>query len=255
MNRRRRWERGAVQIVASLLAVACSESEPRSESGVATAAAATPLGEDSRRCKPGPGTTGSPSTIAEAVALLNGLPSPVSAECFVEALDRPLALEATHSRSSVQPARGARSPRTFIFSGDGLIIAIALDGPGRDLIEFGQFVSPRRTVKGELEFPLATPVAIEAALEQVRNPDHPGITTCFVCHDAEKPSVVVPGGLQSVALRPVEWSLVAVDSLRREHEICDADVEPRRCAYLRALVGHGAIEHRAFPERLPTLFE
>jgi len=67
---------------------------------------------------------GSPGTIEEAVALANGLPFPVTAECYVEALDRPLRIEATKSRTSLQKAEGERSPRVFLWSADS---ATALD--------------------------------------------------------------------------------------------------------------------------------
>jgi hypothetical protein len=206
---------------------------------------------DLRRCKPEPGATGSPNTIEEAVALANSLPFPVTAECFVEALDRPLHLEATMSRSSAQPAAGERSPRLFLWSTDTFVVTVALDGPGRDLIEFGQFVTPRRSVKGELEFPLSAPISITAPLEQVRNTEHPRITRCFVCHDREEDEPSVPGGRSSLALRPHPSTLVDIASLHHELERCDESTEPARCRWLHAILDHGPIEHRPFDPDLP----
>ncbi|MEM6990353.1 MAG: hypothetical protein AAF721_07650 [Myxococcota bacterium] len=206
---------------------------------------------DPRRCKPGPGTTGSPGTIEEAVALANALPFPVSAECLVESLDRPLRLEATSSRSSVQPAAGARSPRVFIWTTDSFVIALAVDGPGRDLIEFGQFVTPRRSIKGELAFPLTQPVTVATALDRVRNAEHPEITSCFVCHDRERDEPTVPGGRSSLSIRPHPKTLVDVTTLRDESQRCDPSAEPARCRWLRSIVGHGAVEHRPFDVDLP----
>ncbi|MBL4686120.1 MAG: hypothetical protein JKY37_16120 [Nannocystaceae bacterium] len=206
---------------------------------------------DPRRCKPVPGTTGSPNTIEEAVALANGLPFPVTAECFVEALDRPLRIEATESQASVQPAVGARSPRVFVWSTDALVMAIAIDGPGRNLVEFGQFVSPRRSVKAELEFPLSAPASTAAALQRVRNVEYPRITRCFVCHDSERDESTIPGGRSSLVIRPRPSTLVDIVSLVEQHERCDPKTEPARCRWLEAIASHGPIEHRPFDASLP----
>lgn len=207
---------------------------------------------DPRRCRPTPGTTGSPGTIEEAVALVNGLPFPVTAECFVEALDRPLQIEATTSRDSLQRAEDERSPRVFIWGADSLVISIVLDGPAHDLIEFGQFVGPHRTIKGELEFPLSSPVSTATALERVRNPEHPRITRCFVCHDREEDEPSVSGGRSSLALRPRTSTLVDVASLGAERERCDRNIEPARCSWLEALFAHGPVVHRPFDAELPV---
>lgn len=207
---------------------------------------------DPRRCKPAAGTTGSPATVEEAVALANGLPFPVTAECFVEALDRPLRIEATTSRNSLQRAEGARSPRVFLWSADSLVISIVLDGPARDLVEFGQFVAPGRTIKAELEFPLTAPTSTTAALERVRNPEHPRITRCFVCHDREEDEPGLPGGRSSLALRPRTSTLVEVASLGAELARCDRAAEPGRCSWFEAVFAHGPVEHRPFDAALPV---
>lgn len=229
--------------MSSIAASACDPAPQRGEVLQATV--------DPRRCKPEAGTTGSPSTIEEAVALANGLPFPVTAECFVEALDRPLRLEATESQASVQPAVGARSPRVFVWSTDSLVMALAVDGPGRNLIEFGQFVSRRRSVKGELEFPLSAPVTTATALQRVRNVEYPRITSCFVCHDSERDESSVPGGRSSLAIRPRPSTLVDIASLVDQHARCDPKTEAARCRWLEAIVGHGPVEHRPFDANLP----
>lgn len=241
--------RRAPQIVLGALAAwsACGPAPEPEQTAPAVAPAVDP-----RRCKPAPGTTGAPRTIDEAVALANGLPFPVTAECFVEALDRPLPIEATTSRNSLQRAEGERSPRVFIWGADSLVISIVLDGPARDLVEFGQFVEPRRTIKGELEFPLTAPISTATALERVRNPEHPGITRCFVCHDREEDEPGIPGARTSLALRPRESTLVDVTSLAAERERCDRAVEPARCAWLDALFAHGPVVRRPFDAALPV---
>ena len=207
---------------------------------------------DLRRCKQAPGTTGSPNTIAEAIALANGLPQPATAACFLEALDRPLRVEATKSLASAQPAAGARSPRLFLFTGHDLVITAAIDGEGRNLIEFGEKRSPRRSIKGELEFPLRGTLAEDAAYTRIQNPEHDNITTCFVCHDSERDEPDYPGARSSLVLRPRTKSIVPIQTLRRELDGCDWDEEAERCAMLQAVVVWGPLEHHPFDEALPV---
>lgn len=207
---------------------------------------------DARRCRPAEGTTGSPTTIAEAIALANGLPRPVTAACFLEALDRPLKIEASKSRASAQPAHGERSPRVFLFTSDALVITAAIDGKGRDLIEFGENVSARRSVKGEIEFPLTEALDVAAPFDRIRNPEHGNITTCFVCHDSEDDEPGFPNGRSSLIVRPRTKSLVPLDTLQSEFESCDPSEEPQRCAMLTALVAWGPLEHHGFDPDLPV---
>ncbi len=225
------------------LATACGSPAPEPEAVVEPAV-------DNRRCKPGPGATGSPRSIEEAVALTNTLPFPVTAECLVEALDRPLRIEASNSQLSVQPAAGDGSPRVFLWTDDRLVMTIAVDGEGRDLVEFGEFVTPRRTIKGELKFPLTEPATLAGALSRVRNPDYPNITSCFVCHDRERDEPAIPGARSSLALRPKPSTLITVEALQGERAACDAQQEPARCRWLEAIFAHGAVEHRPFDPAL-----
>jgi hypothetical protein len=228
---------------ALLLLVACDTTPSTAVAG---------LDLDVRRCKPGAGTTGSPQTIAEAIALANALPQPATAACFLEALDRPLAIEASKSRASAQPADGERSPRVFLFTGDTLVITAAVGGKGRDLIEFGETVAPGRSVKGEIEFPLTNTLTDAAPFDRIRNPDHGNITTCFVCHDSEDDEPGFPNGRSSLIVRPRTRSLVPLTSLQSEFESCDPSKEPERCAMLTALVAWGPLEHRGFDKDLPV---
>lgn len=207
---------------------------------------------DLRRCQPGPGASGSPRSIAEAIVLANSLPEPATAACFLEALDRPLQIEASKSKASRQPADGARSPRLFIFSGDALVITAVVGGEGRDLIEFGETVAPGRSIKGELAFPLAATLREDAAYTQIRNPEHGNITTCLICHDSEQDEPGFPGARSSLAMRPRTKSLVPIESLNTELMTCDWAAEEKRCAMLQAVVGWGALEHREFEQGLPT---
>jgi hypothetical protein len=209
-----------------------------------------------RRCAPPRGVSGAPDSIAEAVALINALPQPVTIPCFLESLDRPLHLQAAHSIFSAQPARGIRSPRFLIYPGGPagkLVATVAPEGDGRALLEFGEFVDATRTLKGELKFPIEAAVDPAAPYEQIRSGEG---TTCRGCHRAEERHAAV-GFAQayvSAALRPEPRAHVDLDGLQRERASCDAQKEPERCAFLEALFGQGEVRLRELPSSLPTIF-
>jgi hypothetical protein len=121
-----------------------------------------------RRCFPPAGISGTPASIAEAVRLVNALPRPVTVECFLESLDRPLYAVATQSTISLQPAVGSRSPRIFLITSK-LIMSIVPDGKGSQLVEFGQFVDERRTLKGEIHFPVVSDVLPAEPFERIKS--------------------------------------------------------------------------------------
>jgi hypothetical protein len=212
-----------------------------------------PLGR--YRCKAPPGTTGSPRTIEEAVALLNALPKPTSVACFVESLDRPLAVFATDSVFSAQPALSAASPRVFIKTGD-LWSAIVIAGDPSELIEFGYLIpGTMRSIKAELHLPLAVPVGPEAPYERVRFADGIG-TSCGLCHTGERPEPVsgISSAFSSVAFKPRADSYVSVENLRSAAETCLWQIEPRRCEMLASVFGGGIVVETPFPEPMTTFF-
>ncbi len=202
-------------------------------------------------CAPAPGTTGSPSSIAETVDLVNGLPKPVSLACFLEALERPLRLVATQSFFSAQPAMGSRSPRIFLFM-EGIIHSIVPEGDASNLLEMGEVTSPGWSIKAELEFPVTENITLETAFERLPLDD---ITTCGVCHDGRVPVLGIEGAFESEVLRPADRELVPLAELEDEARRCDAELEPERCAMLGALFQHGEVIATAFPDSVPTIFD
>jgi len=222
--------------LATLAFAACSDSAP------------------SERCAPEGEVTTRPRSIAEAVALVNALPRPATIECFVESLDRPLYVEATSSIISAQPAAGRRSPRVFLFA-EPLVMSITMDGDGRDLLEFGEFVDERQTIKAEIAFPVVAEVEATAPFDRVLFDDEGPDTSCALCHRDERASGDIPGAFVSDALRPADDTLVDLLDLQREADRCDPGREPARCAQLDAFTGHGELVHRAFPPELPTIFD
>lgn len=202
-------------------------------------------------CAPAPGTTGSPSSIAETVDLVNGLPKPVSLACFLEALERPLRLVATRSFFSAQPAMGSRSPRIFLFM-DGIIHSIVPEGSARNLLEMGEATGPGWSIKAELEFPIVENITLATAFERLPLDN---ITTCGVCHDGRVPVLGIEGAFESEVLRPVDRELVPLAELEDEARRCDDELEPERCAMLGALFQHGEVIATEFPRSVRTIFD
>jgi len=203
------------------------------------------------RCAPAPGTTGSPSSIAETVDLVNGLPKPVSLACFLQALDRPLRLVATQSFFSAQPASGRRSPRIFLFM-EGIIHSIVPEGDASNLLEMGEATTPGNSIKAELEFPVVEDITLATAFERLPLDN---ITTCGVCHDGRVPVLGIEGAVESEVLRPADRELVPLAELEVEAQSCNGELEPERCAMLEALFQHGEVIGTAFPSTVRTIFD
>lgn len=187
--------------------------------------------------------TGSPTSIAEVVALLNALPPPVTVACFVESLDRPLHALATTSPFSAQPAMDRASPRIFIRNGP-LTMAVVPAGMGKRLLEVAEHDGAGRTLKGEVELPFAGTLAPSAPYDRVQAGEG---TTCGTCHDDEAPASAGRSGFASEILRPPPELDVTLDQLRHEAAGCDASTDADRCALLGALFDHGEVRAGALP--------
>ncbi|MBZ5715918.1 hypothetical protein [Nannocystis pusilla] len=223
--------------------------------GEATDAAPTTTGEPlppPTACAEPTSLAASPRTIAEALAFINELPRPLTLDCFLERLERPLAIAATRSMISLQPAVGDHSPRLFLFMGE-LVLSVAVDGHGFDLLEFGEHVAPTRSIKAEIAFPLDDLLGPEAPFARIF--DGVDGTNCGVCHAEEVSEPRYPQAFVSDALRFPDWEEVAFAAVREAYEGCDAAAEPERCARLTALFGHGPVEAAAFPETMPTIYD
>jgi hypothetical protein len=219
--------------------------------GVGGSSGAAEPAAELQPCAPAPGTTGRPSSIAETVDLVNGLPKPVSLACFLQALERPLRLVATRSFFSAQPAVGARSPRIFLFM-EGIIHSVVPDGAARNLLEMGEATTPTSSIKAELEFPITENITLATAFERLPMGD---ITTCGVCHNGHVPALDIEGAFESEVLRPADGELVPLAELEDEARTCDGELEPERCAMLGALFEHGEVIATEFPRSVRTIFE
>lgn len=257
--------RCSAPLVAGLLVVAAAcgatPEAPLTETGDAAggagASAATnaPVNGIGRaRCRAPAGVSASPQTTAEAIELLNALPKPTGVPCFLESLDRPLLAYATSSVFSAQPALSAVSPRVFLKLGR-LWLSVVLDGKSSYLMEFGERLpaEPLRSIKGELELPLAQLVPASAPYDRVRYAEG---TVCGLCHYDESamadPSLI--GTFSSIAFRPRSETRVAIDHLRDASTTCDWRTQPHRCEMLSALFDGGAVVEESFPETMPTFY-
>lgn len=196
-----------------------------------------------------------PTTIEEAVSLINSLPMPVSIVCFLQALQKPFQLVATRSTLSAQPADGEETPRFFLFY-DKLIISVVPGGDGKDLVEFSYLVSTRDSVKGELEFPVTASLDAEAAYITSLNSRGTG-TRCAVCHGGERPAATPTSDYPqtayiSRAIKPMNSQITPKFILDKISSECQ-QVRDERCDMLNALLG-ATYERVLFPETMPTFF-
>lgn len=202
-----------------------------------------------RRCV-APEGLGRPTTVAQAVSLVQALPDPVDPACFVEALDRPLEVVATDSIVSAQPADGADRPRLFLFL-DALVVSVVPSGEGAPLVEFGERTEGVASIKAEVALPLEADFTLSDAYDRVQF--DPTRSNCGLCHRNEVQVDTLDGVpvYASDALRPFDDTLIALPEVRSAREACD-DEDPD-CDVLRALLDHGEVLAGAFDDALPVI--
>ena len=183
------------------------------------------------------------TTIRDAVTRLNVLPRPVTAACFIAGLTRPLELVGTTSVTSAQPAAGRQSPRIFVLL-PGLVVSVVPAGDGAKLLEFAQWMTPTRTLKGEVVLPLEAPLSFNAPYTQVHS--NFGVTSCGLCHRNEVAHPTIEGGFVSDAYRPEEYSLVTLAELSALHAACAEEDVSERCTLFHALFDFGVVSQGAF---------
>lgn len=230
-------------LLAAIL-VSCAGAPPTSDAGAdAGVDAGTSHASAALQACAALSSSGDVSTIFTAVARLNALPEPVTPACFVASLPRPIDAVATISVVSAQPAAGRDSPRVFLLL-PGLVASVVPDGDGASLLEFAEWTTPLRTLKGEVKFPVTTPLAPDAPLTRVHS--NLGVTTCGLCHRNETPHDSIDGGFVSDAFRPDPGTLVPIAELAQRHAECPPGESTPRCEVLHALFDFGALRQGAF---------
>lgn len=228
---------GLVALACAACCGACDGSEGAEDDGDGRA----PTHEAGpQTCFTPDGASGSPETIADVVAILNGLPKPVSVGCFLQTLDRPLRIEASSDPSSFQPAFGPASPRILVHVGD-LVITVVPAGEGRNVVELGEARPQERSTKAELPFPIVGEVL--AADPFVRVQDSDAGSKCSVCHTGESvdATIDVATAYTSARLAPLPRYAVAVEELAKQYGWCDPATEAARCDVLDGLFGYGEV--------------
>lgn len=198
----------------------------------------------------------SPSSIADAVALANGLlgnnPS-LSIDCFLAALSRPLTVVGAVSTFSLQPSPdGARDPRLFIFSGN-LVLSVVPSGMGSWFVELAENTAPLRSLKAQMgPFPVTEPIPAAKPYDDIRQPS--AGTLCGTCHSGEElaPQITLTAAYDSAVLQPFSTNLVPLEQMQTDTETCDPQQEPQRCAILKSVFSHGAVVTGTFPANAQT---
>lgn len=209
--------------------------------------------EDERTCVTPSDQTGNPQTIKEVLDLINALPRPVTVECFIDSLDRPLKLIGSTSIFSAQPAHSDEAPRIFA-ANEGLIISWVPDGEGSKLLEFAEERPFARSVKAEVYMPVEGEFSYDDAFDHLLRSDGQS-STCGICHGQEvrAEDIDYAVAFESLALRPREMDMVTVQRMRILHEACDVEETPERCAIYEAMF-RGSVEDANFGRTLPTFF-
>ncbi len=206
-------------------------------------------------CRAAEGVDASPSTIEGVLALMNSLPKPVTVECFVESLERPMPIIGSLDTASAQPSNGEHAPRLFAIYGT-MVISFVPDGEGSRVIEFAEQRPNLRSVKAELKMPIEDEATPEDAFEHIKQENGEG-TICGTCHvDEERATDITYGeAYVSRAFRPTRPLTVTLDYVEAEHEACDPDATPRRCSIYDALFSRGNVYDGDFPRPLPTILD
>ncbi|MFT3708201.1 MAG: hypothetical protein QM817_11160 [Archangium sp.] len=192
------------------------------------------------------------TSITSLTERINQLP-PSSPVCLLASLPRPLQLVASSSITSAQPAPSRDTPRLFLIGGD-VALSFVPGGDGVHLVEFGQWMSKTRTLKGELELPRADDgFALDAPLTRVRF--NASMTTCGLCHRDEQLDSNT-GGYTSLAFRPARETLVNFADVVREHELCTRTEDAsERCLYFHALFDFGEVKAGTFDAEVSLFSE
>lgn len=191
------------------------------------------------------------ASIDDVTTQLAALPRR-SVACLVAALPRPLGLAASTSTLSAQPADG-EDPRVFVMLPE-LVLTVVARGPTSSAVELGEWVSPTRTLKGELQLADGPPLDAQAPFSHIVFGDH--ATVCGQCHRHEEPAEEGVARFVSDALRPDPASLLRLSALSALHAECVRSADPStRCKLYHALFDFGEVSDARFSPALKRMGE
>jgi hypothetical protein len=190
-----------------------------------------------------------PLTIDETTTLINQLPKPLTLECFLYYLPRPLSVHATTSNFSAQPSDSPENPRIFIVNPGTQIFLMSVvpTGLGKYLLEMSQFQSQTTSVKAELAFPVTGTLAAATPYSNILEVG--GGTSCKFCHQNEMGASGSWGGSAFVSevLRPDTARRVSLSEMTKKAKTCDKNSDPYRCAILNSIYGVAPLKEVSFP--------
>jgi hypothetical protein len=226
--------------VAGSLMVACGVSHERAGSGGSSSG--DPIGDgDSPGSASDGGMPSPPRSVEDLVALANSLPRPATLAAFIAALPHPLALSATSSQLSLQPAVDSDDPRIFVIVGS-LALSVVPTGPQVNDLEIGD-MSNGKMSPASISFPITSPVAPADPYQAVL--DATGThTVCAKCHKKNGAEVQISqvSGTpvfaegQRLPLEPFNVPVTTLISLAQD---CDPSSNPERCDIFDALIQPG----------------
>lgn len=221
-----------ITLLLVFLSIGCSGNEGKKSSSVSCSDVAAELSD--------------PQSIADAVALINALPRPLTIDCFLNSLKAPLKVFAINNKASAQPAADQQSPRIFILK-DRFVFSVVPAGTARNLLEFSELNTANESFKGELEFPIEGTVTIDQILSRISQTTN--TSTCVNCHSQER---IIPykslGSLfASQVVSPNESQRVSYPYLRAQATACSPDINKFRCDMLNAIYTKGQATDAPFP--------
>lgn len=191
-----------------------------------------------------PSSLRTPNTIDEVVQLINALPKPLTIDCFIKALQKPLQIYAVNNRFSAQPAVSLESPRIFIVNGQ-FTMSVVPAGMGYPYLEVSQYVSSSLSIKGEFEFPILTQITPDTPYSSILDNSLAAIggsTSCRSCHSNEAVNASITTGLayNSNIIRPDPTKRVLQSYMLYQSTICNSsNSNEDRCKMLKAIFQDG----------------
>lgn len=188
-----------------------------------------------------------PQSIDQMMTLIRALPKPLTIDCFISALNKPLKVYAVDNAFSAQPSAGPENPRIFIIN-NRLTMSVVPAGTGRLLLEVSEVVGPSISVKGEIEFPVTTAISPDAVYTRIKDASVAG-TSCRFCHMSESPYFPITTGPAFVSrlIPPDPFKRVVQASMLGQASRCNPEKEMYRCLMLRAIYIDGQAIDAEFP--------
>lgn len=192
------------------------------------------------------GVNASPQSISDTVALINTLPRPLTVDCFLNALAKPMQVYAVNNSFSAQPAMGVNSPRIFILY-PTFVLSVVPAGSGSTVIEMSE-VKSSGSVKGEIAFPVNGVLSADNPFTHIVSTTNTSQSKCTLCHSGEAPVSGYPGpAFISSFVRPDSAKRVTAQYLKNQAKICDPLNDAYRCAILNAIYVSGKAVDGNFP--------